>query len=53
MFFSPMHYCFTGMMAAQFPVEGYPLTEKIMEDYGFDKNHFWGCLGMLTLLAIL
>ena len=27
MYFSPMHYAFTAMMVAQYPVEGYPLTD--------------------------
>ena len=53
MYFSPLHYAFVGMMQAQFPVEGYDLTEEILVQYGFDKNNYWGCLGMLTLLFIL
>lgn len=60
MYFSPMHYSFTGMMVAQFPVENpdtpgvnYPLTDQILDQYGFTNNHFWGCFAMLTLLTIL
>ena len=53
MYFSPLHYAFTGMMVAQFPVDGYPLTEDILEVYGFEDKNYWACLAMLTLLFLM
>jgi hypothetical protein len=52
MYFSPLHYAFTGMMVAQFPVDGYPLTERVLEEYGFAGKSYWACLAMLTLLSL-
>lgn len=52
MYFSPLHYAFTGMMVAQFPVDGYPLTEDVLVEYGFDGRSYWACFFLLTLLAL-
>lgn len=52
MYISPVRYGFMAMMNVQFPIEGYPYTQKILVDYGFEDSTFAGCLGMLFLLFI-
>lgn len=51
-FFSPVRYGFEGLMHAQFPVEGYPYTYQIFEDFGFHWN-YWICVGGLTGIFIM
>jgi len=40
-------------MLTQFPVAGYPLTEGILDIYGFNDKSYWGCVFMLLALFII
>ena len=51
-YISPVRYGFTALMITQFPVDGYPKTEDILVQYGFENNSFWGCVGMLFVLFV-
>ena len=42
-------------MLTQFPIEGEPLTQEILDYYGFDNNiaHYWICIAMLAVLFVV
>jgi hypothetical protein len=52
MYFSPVRYGFSAMMVTQFPIEGKPLTQDILDIYGLSDKSYWGCIGMLIVLFV-